>query len=239
MHLSRRLQRVAANVLSGGVVADIGCDHGFTSIYLVQSGRADRAIAMDINRGPLESAGKHIRQYGLSDRISLRLSDGAEQLHKGEADTILISGMGGALIRRILLDSREVVAAAGELVLSPQSEIFLVRRCLHDIGFSIASEEMVSEQGKYYVIIRAVPGAERYDEEIDYLYGKKLIEESDSVFLRFMEKEQSRVEKVLQKLEYQELSPEGAKRKEGLLREREQIAAVRNKMIGVSKQGDS
>jgi len=145
MHLSRRLQRVAANVCSGGVVADIGCDHGFTSIYLVQENKAVSAIAMDVNQGPLKRAKEHILQYGMSDRITLRLSDGLLKLMPGEADTLLISGMGGALIARILTDGSEVAAAAKELVLSPQSEAFLVRKCVNRLGFQIASEEMLAD----------------------------------------------------------------------------------------------
>lgn len=167
--LSKRLQMVADNVLSGGVVADIGCDHGFTSIYLIENKMAGHVIAMDINRGPLERAKGHIMQYGLEKSISLRLSDGAKELEPGEAETLLISGMGGSLICRILEESEAVTRTAKELVLSPQSEVHLVRRLLHRMGFCIASENMVFEQGKYYVVIRGVPGEETYQEETEYL----------------------------------------------------------------------
>ncbi|RKI40814.1 SAM-dependent methyltransferase [bacterium D16-51] len=236
MHLSERLQRVAANVLSGGVVADIGCDHGFTSIYLVQEHRTVSAIAMDVNQGPLKRAKEHILQYGMSDRISLRLSDGLSGLLPGEADTILISGMGGALTARILTDGREVTAAAKELVLSPQSEVFLVRRCVHRLGFRIASEEMLSDQGKYYVVIRAVPGNERYEEEIDYLYGRKLMDRQDKTFFLYMEKEEARVNKVLCGLPDQGLSAVGKQRKKELQQERAQIQKVLNR-ISCQKEG--
>lgn len=230
MNLSKRLQRVAANVMSNGVVADIGCDHGFTSIYLVQSHRAVRAIAMDINQGPLARAKEHILQYGLSDKIIPRLSDGAKELLPNEADTLLISGMGGALIRRILLDSREVAVSAKELVLSPQSEIFLVRKCIHEIGFRIAAEEMVLDQGKYYVVIRAVPGKETYEEEIDYLYGKKLMDSKDETFVCFIQKEEIRVNRILQNIEEQQVSKSGELKKKKLLREKAQIQEVMNRM---------
>lgn len=230
IRLSERLRRVAENVLSAGVVADIGCDHGFTSIYLVQEKRAAAAIAMDVNEGPLERAKEHILQYGMSDRISLRLSDGLEKLLPGEADTLLMSGMGGALIARILKEGKETAVLAKELVLSPQSEVFLVRRCIHELGFQIASEEMLMEQGKYYVIIRAVPGKEVYEEEIDYLYGRKLVDRQDETFFRFMQAEEARVDKVLQGFLHQKHSVGKEQRRKELWQEKARIQEVLNRM---------
>ena len=91
-----RLKCIASNVKSGGIVADIGCDHAFTSIYLVEEKLARGAIAIDINKEPLKRAWQHIQESGMEEYISVRLSNGARGLKKGEADTILISGMGGA-----------------------------------------------------------------------------------------------------------------------------------------------
>ena len=117
-----RLQAVAHQVKIHCVTADIGCDHGITSIYLIEQGLADHVIAMDINEGPLERAREHVTESGLTEQIELRLSDGAKKLVPGEADTLLVSGMGGALICKILEDSPEIVERVQELVLSPQSE---------------------------------------------------------------------------------------------------------------------
>ena len=86
--------------------------------------------------------------YGVEEHMELRLSDGLQMLDADEADTLLISGMGGALICQILEAKEEVTKSAKELVLSPQSEIFLVRKCLHCMGFCIAHEEMLLDQGK-------------------------------------------------------------------------------------------
>lgn len=230
MNLSKRLQRVAANVMSNGVVADIGCDHGFTSIYLVQRGKVSGAIALDINHGPLARAREHIRQYNMTDRIQVRLSDGARELEPGEVDTLLISGMGGALITRILKESQEVTKSAKELVLSPQSEVYLVRKCVHELGFQIVQEEMVIDQGKYYVIIRAVPGSENYSQEADYTYGRILIDNRDEVFLEFLEKEEKRVDRILDTLSQQTLSQMSILKQKKMEEEKAQIAQIRNRM---------
>lgn len=209
MALSKRLQHVADMVSSGGVVADIGCDHGFTSIYLVKHQKVKNAIAMDINKGPLERAKEHVKLSGFEGQIDIRLSDGLEKLSIGEADTILISGMGGALIKNILFRHKEIVIHSKELVLSPQSEIFLVRKALHELGFQIQKEEMVFEQGKFYVIMRGVPGREIYETEVEYQYGKYLIEKKDPVFLEYLMMRKRQVEKVIQGMQGKTLSEKG------------------------------
>ena len=221
--LSKRLECVAACVSLEGTVADIGCDHGFTSIYLIENEMAKCGIAMDINKGPLEKAGLHIKQAGLTDKIETRLSNGLDKLEIGEADTILISGMGGALIRDILMKDKDKTRSAGELVLSPQSEIYLVRKCLHELGFLIESEKMVFDMRKYYVVIRAfredmaqvvksdnksiISDNKAYD-EADYEYGKYLIDTKDNVFCEFLEKEKKRMEKVMASLKKSGMSEE-------------------------------
>lgn len=197
MQLSKRLQMVAAQVLSGGVLADIGCDHGFTSIYLVSRGQVRKAIAMDVREGPLGRAAEHVVESGLQEKIELRLSDGTDQLQPGEADTILISGMGGALMEQILRARPEVTKTAQELVLSPQSEVYRIRTCLHELGFRIAREDMVQDMGKYYVALRAVPGTEHYSQTLEYTYGRDLIQQKHPVFQQYMQAERRRVAAIL------------------------------------------
>ena len=147
----------ASMVTPGSRVADIGCDHAHTGIWLIQNGIASKVIAMDVRKGPLEKAHENLKLYGLEGTIETRLSDGLEKLNEGEADTVIIAGMGGTLTVEILKKGLEKIAAARELILQPQSDIGMVRRFLRENGFSITQEKMCKEDGKFYNSMRAVP----------------------------------------------------------------------------------
>ena len=150
MNISKRLSRLAAMVTEGSRLADVGTDHGYVPLCLYRQGRIPSAIAMDINEGPLERARAHIREAGLEHYIETRLSDGLHALRAGEADTVLIAGMGGGLTERILTDGKGVLETVRELVLQPQSEIWRVRRFLCENGWRIVCEDIVVDEGKYY-----------------------------------------------------------------------------------------
>lgn len=154
--LSERLSCVYDLVTVGGVVADVGCDHAFLSIALVADGRAIRAIAIDVNRGPLERARQHIAENGLSDRIDILQSDGLTELDT-VPDSIVICGMGGSLIVSILEKGLEIAGKTGELILSPQSDAAMVRYWFYDHGFSLSEERALVDSGKYYQIIKTIP----------------------------------------------------------------------------------
>lgn len=149
------MEAIGRMVPSGARLADIGTDHAYLPVTLVSGGKISCAFAMDIREGPLKAAEKHIRQAGLSQQICIRQSDGLAALKPGEADTLVLSGMGGKLILRILSDGPEVLAAVRRLVLSPQSDIPAVREALPSFGFRIADEDLVAEDGKFYTIIAA------------------------------------------------------------------------------------
>lgn len=162
MQISKRLEAVAAMVTSGWKVADIGTDHAYIPIELVRRGLVPEAIAMDVNRGPLQKAEENIRLYGLEDKIETRLSDGLEALSPGEATSVVIAGMGGPLTIRILKEGAGRLEGCRELILQPQSEIRLVRLYLEEQGWIIDREEMILEDGKYYPMMHVVlPMGER------------------------------------------------------------------------------
>ena len=98
IQISRRLQSVAAFVQEGKRLAEVGCDHGYIPIYLLQKKKIEKAIAMDINQGPLMRAKEHIQEWGLENYIDTRLSDGVKALKPNEVQSIVIAGMGGPLM---------------------------------------------------------------------------------------------------------------------------------------------
>lgn len=192
IRISDRLRIVAHMCDKGAVVADIGTDHGYLPIYLVQEGIAPSAIAMDLRKGPLEKAKKHICDNCLEDRIQTRLSDGLEKLSKNEADIITICGMGGRLIADIVTKGKDVITQNTILVVSPQSEVGEFRHFLVSQGFEIEDEQMLKEDGKYYFIIKCRKSEESVCSEFSetqYQYGWKLLDSKDKTLYEYLIKE--------------------------------------------------
>lgn len=170
VRLPARLQAAADFVTPGFCVADVGTDHGFLPIYLVKSGKCPRAVAMDIRKGPLGRAQAHIEESGLGALIKARLSDGIRELAEGEADSIVIAGMGGMTMLHILEDGRTRLAGIKELVLAPQSEIAKVRRYVREHNMHIDKEGLVLENGKFYPVLHVVHGSKAYGECMGFGY---------------------------------------------------------------------
>lgn len=201
--LSKRLEAIIAMTpdTKGGTVADVGTDHGFVPIRLVQEGKAKRAIAMDVRPGPLARAREHILALGLEDRVEARLCDGLSGLMPGEADAAVLAGMGGELMLRILREGGQVRESLGFLILSPQSEPAVFRRGLEELGLAIRRERMVEEGGKFYTVMLADKGAMHYENNYEYRYGRCLIEERSPVLKQYLEKEKGTLLAVLSALE--------------------------------------
>ena len=194
--ISNRLMTAAALVTQGYTLADVGTDHGYIPIYLLQQKKIPAAIAMDINEGPLERAKEHIALYGLQAYIQTRLSDGVAALKPGEVEAVLIAGMGGGLIMHILKDGEKVCQSAKELILQPQSEIEHVREFLREKGYTILAEDMVYEDGKFYPMMKVQYQGENENAQkasevlkLSDLYGGLLLQNRHPVLKTFLEKE--------------------------------------------------
>lgn len=156
--LSKRLQAVCDLVEAGSRVCDVGCDHAFVEIRLLQEGKIESALAMDVADGPLAKAKGNLELTELTDRCELRKSDGLAKFQPGEADTMICTGMGGILMRSILDAEPEKTASFRRLILSPQTEAALVREWLYRNNFHYLSEKLLMDEGKYYTIICVAPG---------------------------------------------------------------------------------
>ena len=201
MKLSDRLQAVADSVTANLIVADIGTDHGYVPIYLLLNGICEKAFAMDINEGPILRAKEHIIENGLESKIETRISNGFEKLKPKEAECGIIAGMGGELMVTILREGLKTVKCLKELVLSPHSEIMLVRRYLHEIGFRIINEKMLIDDGKFYTVIKAVPGKDKDYSETEYKFGAILIEERNEILREYLQKEKNKINTIISGLE--------------------------------------
>ncbi len=211
MELSKRLEMLAGMVSEGNRLVDVGTDHGLVPIFLVKQGKIPSAIAADVKYGPLSRARKHIAAYGLTDYIEARLSDGLKNIRSGEGDTLLLAGMGGNLMIRILAGGTEALFSFRELVLQPQSVIVLVRKALSAMGFRVVEEAMVFEEGKYYPMMRLVPGEDCYEREIEFYYGRLLLKEQNPVLERYLRKQQAVLYDLKKQLSKQAALPDAAK----------------------------
>jgi tRNA (adenine22-N1)-methyltransferase len=216
--LSARLTALADLVTPGSRVCDVGCDHGLLSIYLVQRHISPRVIAMDVRKGPLESAAKHVTLYGMSDYIETRLSDGLTAFRQGEAQTVVCAGMGGRLMERILREGGEKVKTFRELILQPQSEIPQFRRFLHTEGYRILHENMIEENGKFYFLLKAIwTGKPVFCEEPLFdRFGESSLRSRSPVLLRYLRDKKQKAEFALEQLR---LSTEADRRQEELIQE--------------------
>lgn len=202
--IPKRMLAIAALVDKSKVLADIGCDHAYISINLLENKKAERVIASDLRVGPLNIAKDNIKLAGFEDKIETRLCSGLEGFRPGEADTILISGMGGMLVKEILSEGREVVDAAEVLILEPQSDLRVVRGYLKEIGYKITDEDMLRESGKYYQIIKAVKNGASIPNPQDIMsiteneFGPVLIKKKHPVLEEFLVKRKEHFEALLQ-----------------------------------------
>lgn len=178
IHLSRRLETICSLVTTGSTVVDVGCDHAHVPIRLLQDNICKKAYGFDVADGPLEIAKTNVELAGLSDRCEIRKSDGLEKYRKGEADTLIIAGMGGMLIRSLLEKNLDKAEDFRELILGPHREPWQVREFLYQEGFGIFEERLVEEEGKYYPIIKVAPGRDTvrpdWDDLMKCLAGMEL-----------------------------------------------------------------
>lgn len=177
LNLSERLRVMAEFAKADDVVADIGTDHGYLPIWLLQNKRCKSVILTDINKGPLEKAYFNIKKYLGKAEADLRQGNGLSVLNKGEVDTVIIAGMGGMLIKKILKADADIISDLKRIILQPHRDVKILREYLINSGnFIIIDERVVKEREKYSEIIVAVPvGCECEIDEKFLLYKEKTL----------------------------------------------------------------
>ncbi len=198
--LSDRLKAVAGMITPGITVADIGCDHAYLPIYLAKEDISPRIIACDINAGPVDRAKENVGDVDLAGRIEVRQGDGLSVLSPGEVQSVVMAGMGGKLMMKILSEGEDVLSSVTEIILEPQSEVGMLRHFLQDNGYRIISESMVSGEGKFYPVIKAIHGTMDWDREIYFRYGKILLREENPVLHEFLVLEKKNLGEILKEL---------------------------------------
>ena len=196
--ITPRLEAII-NHVNGKIIADIGTDHAYIPIYLIENNISERVIVSDIKKGPLSIAMENIEGHNLSDKIEIRLGGGMSVLTKNEADTIIIAGMGGILISEII-DADIEIAKNAKLILQPMNAQYELRKYLLSHGFKITDEDIAIEGFKVYNIIDTESGSqEPFENDFEYQIPKYLIKHK--YFKNLYEKKHREFTKVIKGLE--------------------------------------
>lgn len=241
IELSKRMQSVADMIQPCDAIGDIGCDHAFVSIYLVEQHRAKRVIASDVRRGPITIAKRNIEAMNLSDQIEIRMGDGLDTIVPGEVNAVVLAGMGGMLMIDILERGEEVVTRCDQLVLQPQSDIEKVRRYLAEKGYYLADEQMLIDAGKYYnlldVRVHEMVQKDEYDcsklaDDWCYMYGGSLLRKKDPVLRSWLVKQRDTTAGLINSLSGKN-TENAAKRLKTVKAEQKTICAVLKQVYGI------
>ena len=202
MKLTNRLLKIASLVSENKRVADIGTDHGYIPVYLLNKGIIDFAILADVNKGPLENARSEVKINKLEDKVDLRLGSGIEVLKKGEVDEVIIAGMGGILISELLEANKEVAHSLDKLILQPMQAQEELRKYLLNNGYEILNECLEKEDFRLYEIMEVRYTGENtvVEDDIYYEVGKKLIENKDQLLEEFIDNKIKKYNNIIEKL---------------------------------------
>ncbi|VBB06067.1 s-adenosyl-l-methionine-dependent methyltransferase [Lucifera butyrica] len=197
LKISERLMAIASFVPPGAAVADIGTDHAYLPVYLIQQKIAPRLVAGDLHTGPFRAAQNIVKQHSLTDRISLRQGDGFTIISPYEVDVAVIAGMGGSTMLHILTARPEVVASLSHLILQPMIGAGEVRQWLAANGWKLTQETLVKEDGRLYEILVAEKGLMDPIEPVLYEVGPLLWRRRHPLLREHMELLLGQWEKVL------------------------------------------
>lgn len=198
--ISKRLELVASFVPQGAVLLDVGSDHAYLPIELVEKGKIERAIAGEVVEGPYQSAVKNVESHGLKEKIQVRLANGLAAFEEEDQVTVItIAGMGGRLIATILEEGLDKLSNIQRLILQPNNREDDLRIWLQDNGFQIVAESILEEAGKFYEILVVEAGQMELSAS-DVRFGPFLSKEVSPVFVQKWQKEATKLEFALSQI---------------------------------------
>lgn len=205
IELGERLTRVSSFVPNGSKVCDVGSDHAYLPVYLLQNDQISCAIAGEVVEGPYLSAKQTVRDYRMEDRIEVRLGDGMQILSKeDEITAVTICGMGGELISRILEAGYSGGHLSGRerLILQPNVAEHFVREWLMNHSYHIVEETVVEDNHRLYEIIVAEPVGKRVEyTELELKYGPILLKESSELSVAKWNRMNRKNKEILEQLQ--------------------------------------
>ena len=184
----------------GSILLDVGSDHAYLPIELVERGQIKSAIAGEVVEGPYQSAVKNVEAHGLKEKIQVRLANGLEAFEEeDQVSVITIAGMGGRLIATILEEGMDKLANVERLILQPNNREDDLRIWLQDHGFQIVAESILEEAGKFYEILVVEAGQMKLSAS-DVRFGPFLSKETSPVFVQKWQKEAAKLEFALDQI---------------------------------------
>ncbi|MBO5343866.1 MAG: Nif3-like dinuclear metal center hexameric protein [Ruminococcus sp.] len=220
--LDNRLKMCADMISGKGIVCDVGTDHALLAAHLITTGKCEKVIASDINEGPFESAHRTVEKYGISGKVDLVLSDGLKNIDGESVSDIIIAGMGGETIAKIISECPFDLEGI-RLILQPMTKAEVLRKWLICNGFSVMSESGIEEGDKLYSVITATFDKLSYDlTEFESLRG--FFSNDDEIGKKIRQKEAERLLKVSKSL-----------KKAGKENEAVHYAAMGHRMVDGSK----
>ncbi|HGR9949331.1 TPA: tRNA (adenine(22)-N(1))-methyltransferase TrmK [Streptococcus pneumoniae] len=198
--ISKRLELAASFVSQGAILLDVGSDHAYLPIELVERGQIKSAIAGEVVEGPYQSAVKNVEAHGLKEKIQVRLANGLAAFEEtDQVSVITIAGMGGRLIARILEEGLGKLANVERLILQPNNREDDLRIWLQDNDFQIVAESILEEAGKFYEILVVEAGQMKLSAS-DLRFGPFLSKEISPVFVQKWQKEVAKLEVALDQI---------------------------------------
>ena len=198
--ISKRLEMVASFVPQGAVILDVGSDHAYLPIELVERGQIEAAIAGEVVEGPFQSAVKNVEAHGLKEKIQVRLANGLAAFEEeDQVSVITIAGMGGRLITTILEEGLEKLSNIQRFILQPNNREDDLRIWLQDHDFRIVAESILEEAGKFYEILVVEAGQMKLSAS-DIRFGPFLSKEVSPVFVQKWQKEATKLEFALSQI---------------------------------------